>query len=293
MLALSKIRPSAGTASPASRITISPGTSSSLFFTSIFPPRITFDVAAAISCRASIAFSALLSCRTPSTALMMTTARIMTTSAYDSPSYADVMPEITLRRAGSRSSGLSALRKTAADCSSFFPLPAGWVRVRKAAAQLPPRKVPAPLSVTHQESSNFFQILFHFHPSFLLKTLFCVPVISSHWYTGLFLYRKRPIRTIFVDTDKSCHFIQSQKKCFFFGCWPYSVTYAADYSPYSSSSLPHLPALCNRISLLFFCVLLRIPGSRCIRLRSGRPASGRVPWKCSRSPVRKFPLSFR
>ena len=39
MLALSKIRPSAGTASPASRITISPGTSSSLFFTSIFPPR--------------------------------------------------------------------------------------------------------------------------------------------------------------------------------------------------------------------------------------------------------------
>ena len=106
----------------------------------------------------------------------------------------------------------------------------GSVRVRKAAAQLPPRKVPAQLSVTHQESSNFFPDTLSFPSVLSSENAFCVPVISSHWYTGLFLYRKRPIRTIFVDTDKSCHFIQSQKKCFFFGCWPYSVTYAADYS---------------------------------------------------------------
>ena len=121
MLALSKIRPSAGTASPASRITISPGTSSSLFFTSIFPPRITFDVAAAISCRASIAFSALLSCRTPSTALMMTTVRIMTTSAYDSPSYADVMPEISAAASRIRIIGSFSSSKNRCRLLFFFP----------------------------------------------------------------------------------------------------------------------------------------------------------------------------
>ena len=86
MLALSMIRPSAGTESPASSTTISPGTSSSLFKVTIFPSRITLLVAAAISCRAAMAASALLSCTTPSTALIITTAIIIITSVKDSPS---------------------------------------------------------------------------------------------------------------------------------------------------------------------------------------------------------------
>ena len=84
-LAHSIIRISAGTASPASRITISPGTISSLRTVTRCPPRITFEVDAAIFCRASIAASALLSCTTPSTALITTTAIIIITSANDSP----------------------------------------------------------------------------------------------------------------------------------------------------------------------------------------------------------------
>ena len=80
ILAHSIIRASAGTASPASRTITSPTTRSSLFTTTSFPSLMTFDVAAAIFCNASMAFSALLSCTTPRTALMMTTAIIMMTS---------------------------------------------------------------------------------------------------------------------------------------------------------------------------------------------------------------------
>ena len=61
MLALMRMRPSAGIASPASRITMSPTTRSSLWMVTIFPSRSTLDVAADICCRASMAFSALLS----------------------------------------------------------------------------------------------------------------------------------------------------------------------------------------------------------------------------------------
>ena len=61
MLALVRMRPSAGIASPASRITTSPTTRSSLWMVTIFPSRSTLDVAADICCRASMAFSALLS----------------------------------------------------------------------------------------------------------------------------------------------------------------------------------------------------------------------------------------
>ena len=60
-LAFSIRRPSAGTASPASSSTMSPTTSSSLRTETTLPSRSTREVAAAISCSASIAFSALFS----------------------------------------------------------------------------------------------------------------------------------------------------------------------------------------------------------------------------------------
>ena len=85
MLALSRMRQSAGTASPASRITMSPGTSTSLRSRDILPSRSTLLVAAVISWRASMAFSALLSWYTPRTALMSTTIRIINTSVKLSP----------------------------------------------------------------------------------------------------------------------------------------------------------------------------------------------------------------
>ena len=61
MLALSRMRPSAGTASPASSTTTSPTTRSSLRTETILPSRRTLLVAAAICCKASMAFSALFS----------------------------------------------------------------------------------------------------------------------------------------------------------------------------------------------------------------------------------------
>ena len=87
-------RASAGTASPASSTITSPGTNSSLRTVRCSPSRITLLVAAAISCKAAMAFSALLSCNTPSTALIVTTARMMITSAMDSPCIRLVTPEI-------------------------------------------------------------------------------------------------------------------------------------------------------------------------------------------------------
>ncbi len=85
-LALSTTRQSAGTASPASRTTTSPGTSSSERTSTIFPSRTTLEVLAAICWRASKASSALDSWTTPRTALTTTTNRMMTTSAMsDSP----------------------------------------------------------------------------------------------------------------------------------------------------------------------------------------------------------------
>ena len=100
-LALSNMRQSAGTASPASSTTISPTVRSSLLTVVILPSRMTFEVAALISCSASIAFSALLSCKTPSTAFMSTTARIITVSVGKDgepetlPSYTVVTADIT------------------------------------------------------------------------------------------------------------------------------------------------------------------------------------------------------
>ncbi len=79
------ILPSAGTASPASSITMSPGTRSEEWSTLILLSLNTLHVAAVIVCRASIAASALLSWITPSTALRSTTATMITTSVH-SPS---------------------------------------------------------------------------------------------------------------------------------------------------------------------------------------------------------------
>ena len=60
-LALSRMRPSAGTASPASSTMTSPGTTSDEWMICWRPPRSTLHVAAVISRSASMAFSALLS----------------------------------------------------------------------------------------------------------------------------------------------------------------------------------------------------------------------------------------
>ena len=57
----STMRASAGTASPASRISRSPTTTSSARIVFWWPSRTTFAVAAAICCKASMAASALLS----------------------------------------------------------------------------------------------------------------------------------------------------------------------------------------------------------------------------------------
>ena len=81
----SSSRPSAGTASPASNSTTSPGTRSALCSTVILPSRSTLLVAAVMVCRASMAASALLSCTTPKTAFSSTTARMMITSVSFSP----------------------------------------------------------------------------------------------------------------------------------------------------------------------------------------------------------------
>ena len=75
--AISIKRKSAGTTSPASSITISPGTRSVDFTELVCPSRKTLAFGVDISRKASIASSALDSCTTPITALMITTAKIM------------------------------------------------------------------------------------------------------------------------------------------------------------------------------------------------------------------------
>ena len=82
MDALSSTRQSAGTESPASRRTMSPGTSSELGRWLILPSRTTLDWAALISCRASRACSLLASWTTPSTELSTTTNRMIAASAH-------------------------------------------------------------------------------------------------------------------------------------------------------------------------------------------------------------------
>ena len=95
MDALSSTRQSAGTESPASSSTTSPVTSSADGRCSSLPSRMTLDWAALICCRASRACSLLASWTTPSTELMMTTARMMMTSAHSgSPWMVPVMAEM-------------------------------------------------------------------------------------------------------------------------------------------------------------------------------------------------------
>ena len=74
-------RQSAGTESPASRTTISPTTRSSFLMILMTPSRITLQVDAVISFKASIAFSALPSCTTPRIAFKRTTPMMIKNSA--------------------------------------------------------------------------------------------------------------------------------------------------------------------------------------------------------------------
>ena len=110
-LALSSTRASAGTASPASSTSTSPATSSSLGTVTSFPPRRTRLCAALSSFRAAMACSALLSWYTPSTALMMTTMRMMMTSAKLSCAYALVMAEISAAASSTRIIGSASCWK--------------------------------------------------------------------------------------------------------------------------------------------------------------------------------------
>ena len=92
-------RISAGTESPASSTTRSPGTSSLLLIVSCLPSRMTLLVDAVISCSAAMAFSALLSCTTPMTALSTTTTAMMMTSAMPSPPSIIAMTRLTMAAA--------------------------------------------------------------------------------------------------------------------------------------------------------------------------------------------------
>ena len=86
MEAHSRIRASAGTASPASSKITSPGTSSSEGTVAGCPSRSTLEWAAVIFFNASMACSALDSCTTPITALSSTTtAMIMVSAKSDRP----------------------------------------------------------------------------------------------------------------------------------------------------------------------------------------------------------------
>ncbi len=94
--ALSRMRQSAGTASPASSTTRSPTTSSLDGIVSIFPSRMTLVWEADISWSAASASSALDSWTTPSTALTTTTKQMITTSAKSGSPWATlVRAEIT------------------------------------------------------------------------------------------------------------------------------------------------------------------------------------------------------
>ena len=87
-LTLSRRRASAGTKSPASRKIISPGTSSLAAMICSFPSRSTLACGADMFFSASSAFSALLSCTSPITALRMAikTMRMGSTNSMGSPS---------------------------------------------------------------------------------------------------------------------------------------------------------------------------------------------------------------
>ena len=81
---LSSTRQSAGIRSPADSSTTSPGTKVRLGTVHSAPPRSTREVAGVISCKAAMAFSALLSCTTPKTAFTVTTVIMISTSAGNS-----------------------------------------------------------------------------------------------------------------------------------------------------------------------------------------------------------------
>ena len=115
------ILPSAGTASPASSTTMSPATRSSEWTVICLPSLMTLLVAALISCSASIAFSALLSCRTPRIALSRTTTRMMIASVNStSPAAMLVMTDRTAAIMRMMSMGSFSSSKNFLSMESFF-----------------------------------------------------------------------------------------------------------------------------------------------------------------------------
>ena len=116
----SRMRQSAGMASPASSTTTSPGTSSADGTVTCLPPRMTLEVAALISCRAARAFSAWYSCTTPSTELRMTTNMMMKTSAKSaSPCAMPVTAEMTAAMISMITIGSAIMAKKRFHSGSF------------------------------------------------------------------------------------------------------------------------------------------------------------------------------
>ena len=134
---------SAGTASPASRTTMSPVTRSSEWTVIWWPSRMALLVAALICCSASMAFSALLSWSTPRMAFKRTTTRMMMASVNStSPAARLVMTErtaaiIRMISIGSFSSSKNFLSMESflASASLFLPF---FSRRDEASAELRP-----------------------------------------------------------------------------------------------------------------------------------------------------------
>ena len=123
-LALSRMRASAGTRSPASSTMMSPGTRKAVSSRTCSPPRTTLARGADIFCSASRAFSALSSWEMEMQAFTPTMTRMMTASTQSSP------PEDARDRAAAASStrimGSRIWSRNRAQ-RGFFGAPASWL----------------------------------------------------------------------------------------------------------------------------------------------------------------------
>ena len=113
----SKRRKSAGTTSPASNRTISPGTNSSLLIVTVWPLRKTLAFGVDISLSASIACSAFASWTTPMIALIMTTAKIIIESTTSWETTAEIIA------AASKTMIIKSLNCSKNFCAIDFFLP--------------------------------------------------------------------------------------------------------------------------------------------------------------------------
>ena len=122
-LVLSVRRKSAGTISPVSNTTKSPGTTRTESISTGRPPRITFTVGELIFFKAAMASSALPSCTMLKTAFTMTMARIITESTI-SPTAPEIIAAIkSMMIMGSRNCSASFLAKDlpSSSCNSLVP----------------------------------------------------------------------------------------------------------------------------------------------------------------------------